>query len=104
MRFFYVLLLTFLSASVMADMKTITEVYEADSARMENIGASQAIVVVKKCDKCEPKKINLAENVNITYQGKELSPQEYVMNYPRFKYFFVSHHLLTNQVTRIQAF
>lgn len=104
MRFLYILLFSILSASAMADMQTITEIYEADSARLENIGASQAIVVVKKCEKCEPKKISLAENVNITYQGKELSPQEYVMNYPRFKYFFVSHHLSTNQVTRIQAF
>lgn len=92
------------SAASFADMTTITEVYEASSARLENVGSLQPVAIVKTCDKCAEKKINLADGVKIVYQNKELTQHEYLMNYPRFKGFLVSHHLPTNSVTLIQAF
>lgn len=96
--------LCFFSATSFADMTTITEVYEASSARLDNVGTLQPVVKVKTCDKCAEMKINLADDVKIIYQKKELSQHEYLMNYPRFSGFLVSHHLPSNSVTLIQAY
>lgn len=92
------------SVTSFADMTTITEVYEASSARLDNVGTQQPVVKVKTCDKCIEMKIKLADDIKIIYQKKELSQHEYLMNYPRFNGFLISHHLPSNSVTLIQVY
>lgn len=104
MKTLFAFALCLFSAVSFADLTTITEMYEASSARLENVGTQQPVVLVKTCAKCLEKKINLADNVKITYQNKELTQHEYLMNYPRFKSFLVGHHLPSDSVTLIQAF
>lgn len=104
MKTLFAIVLCCVSAFSLAEMKTITKIYEASSARLEKVGTAQPLVSVKICDTCAEKKINLADGVKIIYQKNELTQQDYIMNYPRFKGFMVSHHLPSNTVTLIQAF
>lgn len=87
-----------------AEMVLITEVYELDNARLEKVGTSAPVVAFQRCQTCETIRIPLAENAELIFKKQTMTQQEYIMNYPKFHYFAVTHHLKDNQITEIQAF